>query len=91
MRIMVKRVANRVIRLAKLATAAGVVVLGLAACESPQDTLTLGVIGTTLVGGQAPTHEIEQITPSVSAEAKHKILWHNCARLYGFEEEAPTD
>ena len=35
--------------------------LALSACENIQDTLTLGVIGATIVGGQAPTHEIEQI------------------------------
>ena len=35
--------------------------VALSGCENIQDTLTLGVIGATVVGGQAPTHEIEQI------------------------------
>ena len=33
----------------------------LSACETIEGTVTLGVIGTTVVGGLAPTHEIEQI------------------------------
>ncbi|MCZ6772113.1 MAG: hypothetical protein O7G83_09035 [Proteobacteria bacterium] len=30
-------------------------------CDSLQGNITLGVVGATVVGGQAPTHEIEQI------------------------------
>ena len=30
-------------------------------CDSLQGNITLGVVGATIVGGQAPTHEIEQI------------------------------
>ncbi len=33
----------------------------LSACETIEGTVALGVIGTTVVGGLAPTHEIEQI------------------------------
>lgn len=33
----------------------------LSACETVEGTLTLGILGATFVGGQAPTHEIEQI------------------------------
>lgn len=35
--------------------------LAISGCESIEGTLTLGLIGATVVGGQAPTHEIEQI------------------------------
>ena len=35
--------------------------VALSGCENIEGTLTLGVIGATVVGGQAPTHEIEQI------------------------------
>jgi len=36
--------------------AAVILSLGLAACETPQETLALGVVKATLVGGQSPTH-----------------------------------
>ncbi len=43
------------------AICACVAAFGLSACETVEGTISLGVIGTTLVGGLAPTHEIEQI------------------------------
>lgn len=35
--------------------------LALSGCEDIRGTVALGVIGATVIGGQAPTHEIEQI------------------------------
>ena len=55
------RVGTRGLRAAGAVLVAGLAVLGLSACDTPQQTLTLGVIGATVIGGQAPTHEIEQI------------------------------
>ena len=37
------------------------ILAGLSACESTEGNVALGIIGATFVGGQAPTHEIEQI------------------------------
>lgn len=50
------------VRLAVKATIFGVTLtLGLAACESLQGNIALGVVGATIVGANAPTHEIQQI------------------------------
>ena len=38
-----------------------IAVMGVAGCSNITDTVTLGTIGATLVGGQSPTHELEQI------------------------------
>lgn len=43
------------------AICACVAAFGLSACETIEGTATLGILGATLVGGLAPTHEIEQI------------------------------
>ena len=55
------RVGTRSIRGVGAVLVAGLAVLGLSACETPEGTLTLGIVGATIVGGQAPSHEIEQI------------------------------
>ena len=51
----------RKIRCSAVAICAFAAGIGLSACETVEGTVTLGVLGTTLVGGLAPTHEIEQI------------------------------
>lgn len=48
---------HRLARISLLASLAG---LALSGCSTPEQTLTLGVIGATLAGAHAPTHEIQQ-------------------------------